>query len=199
MEEIQKYIESGVLEQYCLGLLNEEEKRHLIQMAVRYPEIKAELDAIERSVEQLAAATAVEPPLRVKQNILATLGFDSAATGLDITDLPVIDQSVDPLPWLHALAHLMPDEPVEGFIAQVIRDDNLARQILVITSEDVAEEEHDNLRESFFVLKGHCECTIGDHVYALGPGDFIEIPLNKKHNVRLVTPVVTAVLQYRFA
>lgn len=197
--DIQQYIESGILEQYCLGLLSEEEQGDLIRMSLLYPEIRAELDAVERSVEQLATATAVEPPARIKHNILATLGFDIPDTELDINDLPVIDQSVDPLPWLNALAYLMPDEPVEGFITQVIREDEKAQQILVVTSEDVVEEEHDNLRESFFVLKGHCECTIGDHVYALGPGDFIEIPLNKKHNVKLVTPVVTAVLQYRFA
>jgi mannose-6-phosphate isomerase-like protein (cupin superfamily) len=70
--------------------------------------------------------------------------------------------------------------------------------MLVISKIDVPEEEHDNYLESFFILKGRCECTIGENFYKLGAGDFIEIPLNTPHNIKLSTPVVVAVLQYRF-
>ena len=194
--DIQAYIESGILEEYCLGHLNEADEAYLIQMTLLYPEIKAELTAVETAFENLADLTAVEPSGNVKQNILAALGF--AGDDLNINDLPVIRRATDPQPWLKAFAHLIPDEPKEDFVLNIIRDDKIAQQMLVTGNTDVPEEEHGEFFEGLFVLKGRCECTIGDELFALGAGDFIEIPLHVKHDIKLVTPFVTAVLQYRF-
>jgi len=194
--DVQKYIESGVLEQYCLGLLDEEEQAYLIQMTMLYPEVKAELTAIELAFEELSAIGAVEPPNNLKQNILTVLGFDNV--GLNVDDLPVLRHSTDPSPWLNAFAHLIPDEPAENLIVNVIRHDATVHQMLITGNTDVPEEEHGEFYESLFVLKGSCECTVGDEIFTLGAGDFIEIPLNVKHDIKLLTPYVTAVLQYRF-
>ncbi|WP_295671530.1 cupin domain-containing protein [uncultured Mucilaginibacter sp.] len=192
-----KYIESGVLEEYCLGLLGEEEEAYLIQMAMLYPEIKAELTAIENAMEKLAKVIAVEPSPLVKQKVLSALGFEDSGM-LNIDDLPVIRHAGDPEPWIRLFTHLIPDEPAEDFVSHLIRDDEDVQQMLVISKANVPEEEHGDMLESFFILQGRCECTIGEDFYALGPGDFVEIPLHKKHDIKLVTPHVTAVLQYRF-
>lgn len=196
--DVQKYIESGVLEQYCLGLLDEAEQAYLIQMAMLYPEVKAELTAIELAFEQLSAISAVEPPNDLKQGILTALGLDQESAALNINDLPVLSHSADPGPWLAAFAHLIPDEPTEDLTVNVIRHDAIVQQMLMTGNTDVPEEEHGEFYESLFVLKGRCECMVGDELFALGAGDFIEIPLNVKHDIKLVTPYVTAILQYRF-
>jgi mannose-6-phosphate isomerase-like protein (cupin superfamily) len=195
--DIQKYIESGILEMYCLGLLSEEDQAELIQMATLYPEVKAELTAVEAAFENIAASAAIEPDVAIKHRILTSLGFGEADT-LSLDALPVIDDDTDLQPWLAILAHLIPDEPTEAFTLNVIRQDDKVQQMLVTSSNDVPEEEHGDLFESLFILKGRCECTIGENIYALGPGDFIEIPLHTRHDIKLVTPWVTAVLQYRF-
>src|ERR1700677_781802 len=96
--DVQKYIESGVLEEYCLGLLNEQDQAFLIQMTMLYPEVKAELDAVERTMERLAAATAEEPDATVKQRIITLLGFDE--TLLDLNNLPAVDEDSDHQTWL---------------------------------------------------------------------------------------------------
>ncbi|MCO5946333.1 cupin domain-containing protein [Mucilaginibacter flavidus] len=194
--DVQKYIESGVLEQYCLGLLDEGEQAYLIQMTMLYPEIKTELTAVELAFEELSAITAVEPTNNLKQNILAAIGFNNVA--LNVNDLPVLRHSTNPGPWLAAFAHLIPDAPAEDLTVNVIRDDAIVRQMLMTGNTDVPEEEHGEFHESLFVLKGRCECTVGDELFTLGAGDFIEIPLNIKHDIKLLTPFVTAVLQYRF-
>lgn len=194
--DIRQYIESGILEEYCLGYLNEEDQAYLIQMTMLYPEIKTELTAVELTLENMAALSAIEPIHDVKQKILASLGFNDEV--LNIDELPVISKAADPQPWLNAFAHLIPEEPAEAFSMHVIREDKIAQQMLVTSSNNVPEEEHGDFFESLFILKGNCECTIGEDFYALGPGDFIEIPLHIKHDIKLVTPFVTAVLQYRF-
>jgi mannose-6-phosphate isomerase-like protein (cupin superfamily) len=193
--ETAKYIESGVLEEYCMGLLSEGEEAYLIQMTMLYPEVKAELTAIETAMEKMANFGAVEPNPSVKQNVLSALGFNEI---LNVNDLPVISHAADPEPWLNVFSHLIPDEPSEDFVSHVIRDDEQVQQMLVISKANVPQEEHSDFIESFYILQGRCECTIGENFYALGPGDFIEIPLHIKHNIKLLTPHVTAVLQYRF-
>ena len=196
--DLQKYIESGVLEQYCLGHLNEAEQAYLIQMTMLYPEVKAELTAVELAFEDISGVAAVEPARNIKQDILAAIGFTGENAALNINDLPVLSHSADPGPWLAAFAHLIPDEPTEDLTVNVIRHDAIVQQMLMTGNTDVPEEEHGEFYESLFVLKGRCECMVGDELFALGAGDFIEIPLNVKHDIKLVTSYVTAVLQYRF-
>jgi mannose-6-phosphate isomerase-like protein (cupin superfamily) len=195
--DIKKYLNSGILESYCLGMLSDEDEAYLIQMTILYPEIKAELTSIELFFENFAAVNSVEPHRALRQNILSAIGFTNSEE-LNINQLPAVSQSSDPQPWLDTLAHLIYPVPSEDFTLHVLRDDSELRQMLVISKIDVPAEDHDDFLESFFILEGRCECTIGDKLYALSPGDFIEIPLHAPHDIKIITPVVTAVLQYRF-
>jgi len=49
--DLKKYIESGILEQYVLGLLSVEDRMAVEQNIAKYPEIKTELDQIEQTFE----------------------------------------------------------------------------------------------------------------------------------------------------
>lgn len=195
--DVQNYLESGVLEAYCLGMLSDEEQAYLIQMTMLYPDIKAELTAVELSLENMAAAHAIEPNPANKQNVLSALGFIQTAK-LDADKLPFVSQNADPEPWLTEFAHLLDPEPLVDFTCHILRDDPEVKQMLVISKIDVPEEDHSDFLESLFILKGHCQCTIGNNFYTLMPGDFIEIPLNTPHNIKITTPIVTAILQYKY-
>ena len=81
MEDIKAYIESGILELYVLGDITHDEKLQVEAMAAKHPAIKAELDEIERSMEQYAEHNAVEPNEqlrgRILNSLLTNLGDDS--------------------------------------------------------------------------------------------------------------------------
>jgi anti-sigma-K factor RskA len=64
---IQSYISSGILESYLLGELSEIECNEVNVLANEFPEIKAEIEAIESTMMQLVAKT--EPPKHLKQAI----------------------------------------------------------------------------------------------------------------------------------
>lgn len=195
--DIQKYIESGILEEYCLGLLNERDGAFLIRMATFYPEIRAELTAAELTFENLSAVAALEPAPHNRQNILAALGF-ADDTSLDINNLPAVDENADYQEWLNTFAHLIPALPNEDFLIHEVRKDDRYQQMLVVTKMDVPEEEHGDYLESFFILKGRCECTVDNKLHQLGAGDFLQIPLHVKHNIQVLSPYVVAILQYEF-
>jgi len=85
VEDLKKYIESGILELYVLGDVTPEEKFQVEAMAAKHPAVKAELDEIERSMELYAEENAVEPPehlrSKVLNSIVTNLGDDSTFAG----------------------------------------------------------------------------------------------------------------------
>ncbi|MCJ8211388.1 anti-sigma factor [Mucilaginibacter sp. RS28] len=73
MEDVKAYIESGILELYVLGDISAEEKLQVETMASKHPEVKAELDAIESSMERYAELNEVEPAPALRERVLNSL------------------------------------------------------------------------------------------------------------------------------
>lgn len=70
---LQEYILSGILENYVLGLATDEERQEVERYAAVYPEIRAELDAIEQTLETYAFSHAVAPPSGLQTQLLNKL------------------------------------------------------------------------------------------------------------------------------
>jgi anti-sigma-K factor RskA len=73
VKDVKAYIESGILELYVLGDISPEEKLQVEDMAEKYPDVRAEITAIERSMELYAEEHAVEPPEHLRQRVLGSL------------------------------------------------------------------------------------------------------------------------------
>lgn len=102
MEEVKAYIESGILELYVLGDVSHEEKLQVEAMASKHSAVKAELAAIERSLELFAGEHKIEPPPalrnRVLNSLLTNLADDNtfhtkAPTGYDASVVPISKSS----------------------------------------------------------------------------------------------------------
>ncbi|MCE3278157.1 MAG: anti-sigma factor [Bacteroidetes bacterium] len=66
--ELKEFISSGVLESYVLGTASAEEIRQVIEMEKLYPELKAEIEAIEESMMRYAEADVI-PSDKLKEKI----------------------------------------------------------------------------------------------------------------------------------
>ena len=73
MEDPQAYIESGVLEQYALGLLTPAEQAAVEAEATRHPAIAEELAACQLALEHYAQAYARELPAGMRERVLANV------------------------------------------------------------------------------------------------------------------------------
>lgn len=192
--DIRSYLQSGNLEQYCFELFNADLQTEVCSLSQAYSEIREELTSIEKSIEKLTAVAAVEAPVELRQKVLSAMGFPEI---LDIKNLPDTSRYSDYRSWITALGALIPDEPIDDFFMQVLRQDERITQTLVISKIDVPEEVHEDVSESFFILRGQCVCKVGDQEITLNPGDFLDIPLFVKHDVRLTSSHVVAILQHR--
>ena len=68
--DIKSYIESGILEEYVMGLASEQEVREVECLSSVYPEVQQELEAIRASVASYAAAFETAPLEGLKNKVL---------------------------------------------------------------------------------------------------------------------------------
>lgn len=78
MEEVKSYIESGILELYVLGQLTAQECIEVEAMVAKYPEVKAELSAIEIALEAYAQENAIVPSAYLEEQILNKFSENTA-------------------------------------------------------------------------------------------------------------------------
>ena len=71
MENIQDYIESGILEQYALGVLTAAEQAAVDALAAAHPAIRAELADVQAALGLYAEAHAQTPPAALRERVLA--------------------------------------------------------------------------------------------------------------------------------
>jgi anti-sigma-K factor RskA len=94
-----EYISSGILESYVLDQLNDEDSAEVRVLALKYPEIQAEIAAIETTLEQYAHNQAKTPPIHLKEKIASELKFNEPQA------IPITygyRKKVVPLYWLIA-------------------------------------------------------------------------------------------------
>lgn len=66
---IKEYIESGILEAYVLGALPENERATVEADIIMYPELAAEVAAIEKAMQHFAEEGAIEPPAHLQDQV----------------------------------------------------------------------------------------------------------------------------------
>lgn len=64
---------SGLLELYVIGVLDQHEERQVEELVQSDPELKEELRAIERALEKYSRANSIKPPVQVKDQLMSEI------------------------------------------------------------------------------------------------------------------------------
>jgi hypothetical protein len=78
--DIKAYIDSGILELFVLGKTTQEETMQVIELSNAYPEIKSEIEEIERGLLKLAESIDKGPSPSVKDRLMAQLDLEDEPT-----------------------------------------------------------------------------------------------------------------------
>ena len=193
--DVQAYIESGIIQDYCLGLLGKEEIAQVEQYAAEYSAIREEIRSYQQALEQYAMDFVRVVPEDFKTKTLDLLDDLAREEHGLINDLPLLTPYSSHENWLRVIKPLLPATLEQDMLARVLRDDEKVFQTALWIRTDYPEEVHDEVQESFLVLEGTCECYIGDELLQLGPGGYVEVPLHVHHNVKLISGPVLAIVQ----
>ena len=72
--DVKSYIDSGMLEAYVAGYLPAAQEEEVLDMARKYPAIRAELDRVEEAMEHMAKSAAIVPASRVEGELMSKIG-----------------------------------------------------------------------------------------------------------------------------
>ena len=78
---LQEYIENGMVESYVLGLASPEEAAEMGTMLKKHPELRTELEAVERAFHRLSLEDAIMPPVELRDRALRPYDWAETNTG----------------------------------------------------------------------------------------------------------------------
>ncbi len=193
--DINTYIKSGILEEYCFGLLNDDERAEVEKLSRQHPLVQQYILQASLELENFARKNAVTVDLKVKENIFKVIENELNENRNTIHSFPEITPNSDYNNWLTWVSPHLPEKLEDNMFVKELKNDGRVSQILIWTKVNYPDEVHTDEKESFIILKGRCKCYIEEKEIELGPGGIIEIPLYKHHDVKILSDEVIAVVQ----
>ena len=202
MDNIKNYIESGILESYVLGFLNEQECLELQAFAKENDLIKEELNKIGESLELYAQNSSIKPDATIKAFLLATIDFTERLKQGEIPGTPPLlnesSSAEDYKTWTNLSSFTVPVD-FDGLFAKIINADQAVTTAVVWIKEMAPQEIHKHEYEKFLILEGTCTIDIEGQKNDLCTGDYLSIPLCKNHFVKVTSNVPCKVILQRIA
>ena len=196
---INEFIASGVIEDYCLGIASEEAVRQLEAYCQEYPGIQEEVEAVQQALNGYAQQFEQQARPELKAAILLEIdrieSEEQTTAPLLLSHFKEISADSDLDEWLHLTKELHPPEEFDIHLLPIYDD---GKNLLFVgwVNDHVPPEVHTDELESFFILEGSCECTVGDKKIRLQAGEYLSIPLYVNHHLRVTSDKpVKAILQ----
>lgn len=79
--DVQRYISSGIIESYVVGLVSEREAREVENAIAEFPEIKAAVEACRQDMELYVELSAVKPPKAIRSRVLEAIENETQPEG----------------------------------------------------------------------------------------------------------------------
>ncbi|MEL6922863.1 MAG: cupin domain-containing protein, partial [Bacteroidota bacterium] len=85
--------------------------------------------------------------------------------------------------WQHLIRDIEPPAGYGKLYTHRLYRNSKERLFVVWVHDEIPDETHDYLDESFLILEGTCTCRVKDQYFNLKPGDFLRMPLDGYHNL----------------
>ena len=169
---------------HVMGLLSAAESVVLETEAARNPDLRAQLDAAQEAMAELAIQAPVTPPPTLRPKVFAAVRqsmTDRIAQGRP----PVLhpgSRATDYALWLNDPVNTRPAEAGPVHVIELDEQDGELTALVWLTHGS-PEEVHVDVVEKFLILEGSCEIHIGEERHTLVPGSYLSIPLHVPHTV----------------
>ncbi len=201
MFSVSEYIETGILELYVLGIASDEERKEVERLILEHVEIREEIEQIKASIKDYAEAHKLEPNPVVKPFLMATIDYTERLKKGELPSIPALLSAnsviADYNQWLSRPD--MVSSVTEDVFAKIIGYTPQAITAIVWLKDYAPHEVHDNEYERFLIVEGTCDIIVEDQIHQFVPGDFFEIPLHKKHMVKVTSSMPCKVILQRVA
>ena len=202
MENIKEYIESGILELYVLGITSDKENEEIEKLALSTFEIAEEIKNISEAVEAYTLQNSVAPDPTIKPFLMAMIDYTERLKNGELPSFPPVLNETSTISdydqWIYRTDIKLP-ENFKDFHAKIIGYTPEVTTAIIWIKDMAPQEVHQHEFEKFLILEGTCNITIADKVYSLKAGDFLSIPLYKKHDVKITSLIPCKAILQRIA
>ena len=202
MSELNRFMESGILEMYVMGDTSPEESAYVERMVAQHTEAREELNNIEISLEKYALSQAKAPDPTVKPFLMASVDYIERMKSGEVPSFPPRlneNSSVsDYDEWLTREDMILP-ENFEEIEARLIGATRQMTTAIVWIKNGTPPEVHKNEYESFMIVEGTCNIVVDGQNNDLKPGNFFSIPLFSSHHVIVTSDIPCKAILQRVA
>ncbi len=165
-----------------------------------------DLAQTEDALLAFAQAHAVKPPLSMRDKILANMqklkAQEDNRQPFTVDNLPILTAESNWLDWETAVKDIAPPVDFEDVHMHLLEDNDRRELNLVWVKQEVPEEVHHDVLESFILLEGTCECHITGEdgklrVVRMREGDYIGFKIGEVHDIMITSAApAKAILQW---
>lgn len=199
--DIAAFIISGIIEKYCSGNCTTEEAAMVEKMAVRYPEVKREVETIRQLLENYLLINQVKPSSSVKSVVMKSVYQNHAADNPAFP--PLINKDMHPRQldaWVKTVSITAPSEEYENLHIIGLPSTNEVTNFFVFAKLGHEEEMHSGFIEYLYVAEGACSMYFKDIRKDYRKGDIIAIEPEIPHRavVTSAQPMFALVQRQQF-
>ena len=170
------------------------------------PPTSVDVDKTEAALLAYAELHAVQPPLSMRNRILGNMqklkALEDNRQPFTLNNLPLLTPEANWLDWEAAVNGIEPTEDFEDVHMHLLEDNDRRELNLVWVKQEVPEEVHHDVLESFILLEGSCECHVFDEkgnkrIVKMRQGDYISFKIGEVHDIQITSAVpAKAILQW---
>ena len=199
--DIKDFIESGIIEIYCMGSATEEEVRLVEKLSKENKEVRDELISVQHALEGYTKILGKSPNPDIKNRIMDKL--EEASSTRNSLEFPFIlsgNSTVEE--WMKYIADnsISPPADFENiYVEDLPGNDKLVTYIAWAREHSSLEETHEDQDEYLFMLKGKCSITLNGKIEYYKKGDLIYIPRKTIHRAVALSGETMIVVGQRIA
>jgi len=186
--DIDAYIASGILENYCLGFCSPEENTLIEKYAGIYPGIKTEIEKIRASLEEYFIANEIKPSPAVKTAVMLSVYRQVAAENTGYA--PLIDDAMDKgilTAWIASIQIDTVTEDFENLFITELPSTSLVTNFIVHAKSGHEAEKHEDFVEYLYVVRGSCIMDFEGELRSYQEGDIIHIKPHINHTATVTS------------
>ena len=170
------------------------------------PPTSVDVDKTEAALLAYAELHAVKPPLSMRDRILGNMQklkvLEDNRQSFTLDNLPILTPEANWLDWEAAVKGIEPTEDFEDVYMHLLEDNDIRTLNLAWVKQEVPEEVHHDILESFILLEGSCECHVFDEngnkrIIKMRQGDYISFKIGEVHDIEITSAKpAKAILQW---
>lgn len=196
--DIDAFIQSGILVNYCLGFCTPDEIHQIESLSEKYPSVKNEIAKLQGYFEEQLISNSLQPSPLVKRSVMLAVYKQEAI--VDQQYAPYIDNevSIEILnDWVLINKIKAPAFDSDDICVIEMPSTDHVINFIVAARKGHAEEVHADFMEHLFIIQGSCMMNFDGYDCTYFSGDIISIKPQVKHSAVVTSEIPMLALVQR--